>query len=248
MKGTKHDVSVDDLKGQVAGLKDENRILQQMAEYRSVTISRIAHELRTPLTSILGFAEIMLSQEQLSEPQRNFCERIQNSAQQLQTSLSRLADLSRLETSKTELLLEEFALEDLLNETSRAITTEAKRSGINLEIKPAPDLPRVVSDRGKLRQIFRMLLECAIARSEPGGRVVLTVEGADAGCVVRIEAETGLAEAQVTNRFPGSNDLGLAIASHNLVLLGAKLTVTDRDSQGWEILIQLPGETSRASN
>jgi len=78
-------------------LKEQNRKLLDLKECRSAMISHLAHELRTPLTSILGFAEIMLSQEKLTAPQRNFCERIQNSAHQLQRSLNQLADVSRMD-------------------------------------------------------------------------------------------------------------------------------------------------------
>jgi len=60
-------------------------------------MAHLAHELRTPLTSILGFSEILLSQEELTDAQRNFCERIQSSAQQLQRTLNDLAELSRSE-------------------------------------------------------------------------------------------------------------------------------------------------------
>ena len=60
---------VDELTRRLAALEDEVRILRQLAEYRSVAISRVAHELRTPLTSVLGFTEIMLNQEQLNEDQ-----------------------------------------------------------------------------------------------------------------------------------------------------------------------------------
>src|SRR5580765_1517015 len=80
-----------------ARLKEQNRQLLDLTEWRSASMAHLAHELRTPLTSILGFSEILLSQEQLSESQRNFCERIQNSAQQLQRTLNELAELSRTE-------------------------------------------------------------------------------------------------------------------------------------------------------
>lgn len=78
-------------------LKEENRKLRDLAEWRSATMAHLGHELRTPLTSILGFSEILLSQEQLTDAQRNFCERIQNSAQQLQRTLNHMADLSRID-------------------------------------------------------------------------------------------------------------------------------------------------------
>jgi len=80
-----------------ARLKAQNRELLDLTEWRSASIAHLAHELRTPLTSILGFSEILLSQEELSDSQRNFCERIQNSAQQLQRTLTELSELSRVE-------------------------------------------------------------------------------------------------------------------------------------------------------
>src|SRR5437660_2511667 len=79
-------------------LKAQNQRLLDLAEWRSASMAHLAHELRTPLTSILGFSEILLGQEQLTDAQRNFCERIQNSAQQLQRTLSELAELSRTDS------------------------------------------------------------------------------------------------------------------------------------------------------
>jgi len=78
-------------------LKEENQKLHDLAQWRSASLAHLAHELRTPLTSILGFSEILLSQEELTDAQRNFCERIQSSAQQLQRTLNDLAELSRSE-------------------------------------------------------------------------------------------------------------------------------------------------------
>jgi signal transduction histidine kinase len=80
-----------------ADLKEQNRKLRELAEHRSASMAHLAHELRTPLTSIIGFSEILLTQEELTDAQRNFCERIQNSAYQLQNSLTQLGELSRLE-------------------------------------------------------------------------------------------------------------------------------------------------------
>jgi two-component system sensor histidine kinase BarA len=80
-----------------ARLKAQNRELLDLTEWRSASMAHLAHELRTPLTSILGFSEILLSQEELTEAQRSFCKRIQNSAQQLQRTLTELSELARSE-------------------------------------------------------------------------------------------------------------------------------------------------------
>ena len=91
------DQSIEALEKIAADLKEQNRNLRELAEHRSASIAHLAHELRTPLTSIIGFSEILLTQEELTDAQRNFCERIQNSAHQLQNSLVQLGDLARLE-------------------------------------------------------------------------------------------------------------------------------------------------------
>src|SRR5438046_3758822 len=124
--------SIADLRNQNATLETQNHKRKQAAEYRSAFLARLAHELRTPLTSILGFSEILLTQEELTEAQRSFCERIQNSAQQLQLSLNQLSDLSRLEAGQSELQTEEFSLEDLLLEACAALARQAKKQNAEL--------------------------------------------------------------------------------------------------------------------
>ena len=241
------DASVESLKRRNAALKAENRKLEQLAEYRSVFLARLAHELRTPLTSILGFAEILLSREELSEPQRNYCERIQNSAQQLQTSLNQLADLSLLETGKSKLRREEFALEDLLLESCRAIAPLARKQGTKVRSKAAPDLPLIVSDRSKLRQVIYNLLAYAIARSPTGTAVTVTGDKIARGFILKFEDNgPALRDSEIdkdlnsTNPLSANSDLGLVIARHNLDLLGARLSVRNRRPRGIEIVTEFP--------
>lgn len=87
---------------QNAELETEVRELRRAAQKQTAFLAQLAHELRTPLTSILGFAEILLTQEELTGSQRNFCERIQNSARQIQNDLDRLSELSRTKSPLAE--------------------------------------------------------------------------------------------------------------------------------------------------
>jgi two-component system, NarL family, sensor histidine kinase BarA len=239
--------SVESLERRNAALEEENRKLQLLAEYRSVFLARLAHELRTPLTSILGFSEIMLSQEQLSEAQRGFCERIQNSAQQLQASLNQLADLSRLEAGRSELHREEFSLDDLLRESCTAVAREAQKQKTRIRFETVPGLALIVSDRGKLRQVLYNFLSFAIARSPDGAEVLATAEKNARGFLVKIEDEgqpfadgAAFVEPDLSNQRSGNSELGLAIARHNLDLLGATLSFCNREPRGLLVAVQLP--------
>lgn len=237
----------EDLKEQYALLKTENEKLRRMAQYRSVFLARLAHELRTPLTSVLGFAEILLNQEELTEPQRGFCERIQNSAQQLQNNLNQLADLSRLEAGQSSLFLEEFSLGDLLRESCAAVTRPPQKQNVEIRCQSAAGLAPIVSDRGKLRQVIHNFLIHAIVRSNDGAGVTATSQTDAQGFLLEIEDEgesvpnpSTIGQLESTDRRSGASDLGLVIARHNLDLLGANLHVENRQPHGLRVRIQLP--------
>ena len=245
-QGNDSDCSIGDLRRLTAALEEQNRKLQQVAEYRSAFLARLAHELRTPLTSILGFSEILLTHEELTDTQRGFCERIQNSAHQLQGSLSQLSDLSRLEAGQSELHLEEFSFDDLLGEVCLALARQAQKQNAELRCQLEDALPMIVSDRGKLRQAVYNFLAYAITRS-PGAPVVVSLEKDPAGFLLKIEDEgespsdcTAFVELDSSNRRAGSSELGLAIARQNIDLLGARLSSQNREPRGLRVVIQLP--------
>lgn len=240
------ETSVVDLRKQKAALEEQNQKLKQAAEYRSAFLARLAHELRTPLTSVLGFSEILLTQEQLTEAQRSFCKRIQNSAHQLQQSLTQLSDLSRLEAGQSELQREEFSLEDLLMEACSSLSRQAKKQNAELRCVGETSLPLIVSDRGRLRQVVYNFMAYAITRS-PGALVTVTAEKDAAGFILRIEDEgespidcNEFIELDASNRRAGNSELGLAIARQNLDLLGGSLSFQNRQPRGLQVLIQLP--------
>src|SRR6266480_7357557 len=141
---------IEQLKLRTVELEEANRELRYVSHYRSLFLARMSHELRTPLTSILGFTEIMLDQEKLTEAQQRFCQKIQNSGMQLLTSLNQLVDLSRLEVGPAELFLQEFSLRETLREVCAAVDRFAQKQEVRLEYDLEPDLTTVVSDRGRL--------------------------------------------------------------------------------------------------
>jgi Osmosensitive K+ channel histidine kinase len=244
--------TLEDLRQENVALEEENRKLKLLAEYRSAFLARLAHELRTPLTSILGFAEIMLSQEALTEAQRGFCERIQKSAQQLQANFNQLADLSRLEGGQSKLQREEFAIEDILRESCASLARQAEKQRVELRFKAGSGLPMITSDRGKLRQVLYNFLVYAINRSPEGASVEIAADKVERGFLLTIEDQGELlaenvqvGEWDATDRKAGNSELGLAIAKHNMELMDATLSWRDRRPTGLQILIELPNVVPR---
>src|SRR5438132_4266575 len=180
---------IEQLKQRTVALEEANRELRHVSHYRSLFLARMSHELRTPLTSIMGFTEILLDQEKLTEPQRRFCQKIQNSGMQLLTSLNQLVDLSRLEVAPAELFLQEFSLREALREACAAVDRSAQKQEVRLEYDLEPDLTTIVSDRGRVRQILYTFLAWAVSRSKEG-QCVKTYAELDGGSLrVQIDDE-----------------------------------------------------------
>ncbi len=243
---------IGELRQRTAALEDANRELLRVGRYRSLFLARMSHELRTPLTSILGFAEILLDQEDLTETQRRFCAKIQSSGFQLHASLNQLVDLSRLEAGQTELFLHEFSLRETLRESCAAVARLAQKQGVTLECHSAPELGAVVSDEGKLRQVLYNFLAFGIGRSPSGGKVKVHAAPAE-GNRLRVEiVDEGEPLTDPAHLFDpvdidapnergtNMNELGLIIAHRLLAVLGGCVTLQDQHPRGLAVHLNLP--------
>ena len=243
---------VEELQRHSAALEEANRELQRVARYRSLFLARMSHELRTPLTSMLGFAEILLDQEDLDDDQRRFCEKIQASGLQLQASLNQLVDLSRLEAGQTELFLHEFSLKETLRDSCAAVRRLAHKQDVKIDCSAAPELGSVVSDEGKLRQVLYNFLAYAISRSPAGASVTVRIEVIEPSRFairIRDQGEPLIDPAHLfepveavtlSERGTDMNELGLSIAHRLVHVLGGSVALESSESCGLGIMIELP--------
>ncbi|HEX8706658.1 MAG TPA: histidine kinase dimerization/phospho-acceptor domain-containing protein [Pyrinomonadaceae bacterium] len=248
---------VEELRQHSSALEDANRELRHVAHYRSLFLGRMSHELRTPLTSILGFAEILLEHENLTESQRRFCGKIQSSGLQLQTSLNQLVDLSRLEAGQCELFLHEFSLREALRESCAAVARLARKEEVNIDCATGPQLPSIVSDEGKLRQVLYNFFANAISRSPAGETVSIQVENQTPSRFQIIIEDHGEVIGDMSRIFepvditaPSENaacmnELGLVISRRLIDVLGGSVTLESLSPHGLKVTIELP---SRPTN
>ena len=246
---------VEQLKLRTVELEEANRELRHVSHYRSLFLARMSHELRTPLTSILGFTEIMLDKEKLTEAQQRFCQKIQNSGMQLLTSLNQLVDLSRLEVGPGELFLQEFSLPDTLRETCAAVARLAQKRDVRIECNEAPEVT-IVSDQGRLRQALYTFFAWSISRSPEGQCVSVHTELLDGSFLrVRIDDEGEPIKDMLRVFDPPEtpragktdlNELGIIIGRRLLELMKGTVTLENRGSTGLRTLIELPAGPPKA--
>lgn len=232
----------------IEALRAQNDELQRNSQYRSLFLSRLAHELRTPLTSILGFSEILLGQEKLTDAQRSFCERIQSSAQQLQANLNQLSDLARLEGTRLRLSPDRISIGEVLSDVAPALTRLLEKRRVKLSVYAPDDLPPLVSDRARVRLVVFNLLSYAISRSREGQTVFAEAVAAPDGVSLSVRdsgdplpdtSRIGLLEADDTSN---TNELGMSIAYQNVKILGGRIVARNLD-EIVELTVAFPNST-----
>ncbi len=241
---------IEQLKQRKVELEAANRELQHVSRYRSLFLARMSHELRTPLTSILGFTEILLDQEQLTDAQRGFCQKIRNSGLQLLTSLNQLVDLSRLEVGPAELFLHEFSLRDTMREACASVHRVAQKLEVKVECDLHPEITTIVSDQGRFRQVLYTFLAWAVSRSKEGQSVVayaqfqngrqLQVRIDDEGDPVtdfgRVFEPDESAHAGRTDL----NEMGIIIGRRLIEVMKGTVSLENRPSGGLRTVLQIP--------
>ena len=246
---------IDELQKRTAELEEANRELRRVSHYRSLFLARMSHELRTPLTSILGFSEILLDQEELTETQRRFCQKVQDSGFQLQASLNQLVDLSRLEAGQTEVFFQEFSLRETLRESCAAAARMAQKAQVTTEYEVAPGITTVVSDQGKLRQTLFNFIAWAVSRSPAGESVKITVDIEDKS-TLSIRVRDNGEPKEISSVFdpenndstgePNINELGIIIGRKLLELIGGTVTLQNCTPRGLEATIKIPARPPKA--
>jgi len=246
---------IDELRKRTAELEEANRELRRVSHYRSLFLARMSHELRTPLTSILGFSEILLDQEELTDTQRRFCQKVQDSGFQLQASLNQLVDLSRIEAGQTEVFLQEFSLRETLRESCAAAARLAQKQQVKIEYEVAPEITTIVSDQGKLRQTLFNFIAWAVSRS-PAGESVRVMVDSDDGSILSITVQDDGDPPKATEgvfdpehgdlvREPNINELGIIIGRKLLQLMGGSVQLQPRAPRGLEAAITMPARPAK---
>jgi signal transduction histidine kinase len=246
---------IDELRKRTAELEEANRELRRVSHYRSLFLARMSHELRTPLTSILGFSEILLDQEELTDTQRRFCQKVQDSGFQLQASLNQLVDLSRIEAGQTEVFLQEFSLRETLRESCAAAARMAQKQQVKIEYDVAPDITTIVSDQGKLRQVIFNFIAWAVSRSPAGETVNVSITTDDQSILSITVRDNGEPPKDTSGVFdpehdnsghePNINELGIIIGRKLLELMGGSVELQNTTPRGLEATIKMPARPSK---
>jgi signal transduction histidine kinase len=226
-------------------------------------LSNISHELRTPLNSIIGFTDLLLTQDlgggPLSEQQRDFLDTVARNGRHLLELINELLDLQRIAAGRMELRPEPVDLPALLAEAAGSVHAQAQQHRHALVVEPPPEGGgglRVLADRGRLRQVLLNLLSNAIKFTPDGGRITVVAAPANGGAAARvavIDSGIGIApedqvklfqefvqlDASASRKYEGTG-LGLALSRRLIELHGGAIGVESEVGKGSTFWFTLP--------
>jgi len=141
-------------------------VLKEHEQLKSDMISLMSHELRTPLTSINGFAELLTTDESLSEQTREFVTIIANEAQRMSRMINTFLTVAQLERKdRQEVLKIPLRLDEVVKETIASMQPVARKRRIRLVEQPTQRLPPVAADKSMITQAIKNLVGNAIKYS-----------------------------------------------------------------------------------
>ncbi len=217
------------------------------AERRSNTararfLAHMSHELRTPLNGLLGFAQVLARDPNLSETQRTRVDLLERAGRHLLSLANDALDLMRIDAGRLELDTKPIDLAEALETCVGILQPRAVEEGVDLVLELADDLPRrVLGDRTRLQQVMLNLLSNAVKFTPPEGRVrLVATAGASFGLHLEVvDTGPGVPEdkrAQLFQDFtqlaPSSTDpsegvgLGLAICAGIVQAMGGTIGYT----------------------
>lgn len=144
---------------------------------RERALATLSHEMRTPLNGVLGMAGL-LAATPLDETQAAYLRALRDSGEHLLSLLNDILDYAKLDSGRIELEPAPVDPERLLQGVCELLSPRAHAGGIEIAWAVDPDLPWLMADDGRLRQILFNLAGNAVKMTARGG-VLVTAERAD---------------------------------------------------------------------
>ncbi len=222
---------------------------------KSQFLANMSHELRTPLNGILGYAQVLARDPEMTDRNRDRVAIVESSGKHLLKLINEVLDLSKIEAGRMELKLGPVSLEALLRTAQGVFQQRMEVRGLEYRASLEASLPHsVLLDEQKVGQVLFNLLGNAVKFTETGSVELRVSAGAEADTLRFSVRDTGIGispDAQVkifepfkqvhtgSTREEGTG-LGLAISSKLIAAMGGRIGLQSELGEGSTFWFELP--------
>ena len=227
---------------------------------KTMFLSNMSHDIRTPMNAVLGFTTLLARDAENPDKVREYTKKIMASGQHLLSLINDVLDVSKIESGKVVLSVEEFTLNDLISSVDAIIRPMAKEKGqiFNVEVTGVKH-EYLLGDETRVNQVLINLLSNAVKYTQAGGNIWLRIIGLKQRSSqfehIRIEVEDNgygmtpehlvtifdaftRAENSTTNKVQGTG-LGMAITKNIVELMGGTIDVSSEVDKGSLFRVEL---------
>ena len=241
-------------------MREARHVAEVASKAKTDLLANMSHELRTPLNAIIGFSETMTSSifGPLGNKQyEEYAEIIHTSGRHLLQIINDILDVSAVEAGKLELREELVNISDISESSIRILRPKTEEGGIMLSGIEATDLPPMLADPLRLKQIFLNLLSNAVKFTPENGTVscdayidneknmVITIAdtgvGMDEEGVKKALDKFGQVDTSLTRSHEGTG-LGLPLTKGLVELHGGTMEIESKLGEGTMVKIRFPSE------
>ncbi len=237
-----------------AELEQTNLRLQEADRHKSIFLATMSHELRTPLNSIIGFTGVILQEMagKINKEQRKQLTIVKNSANHLLRLINDILDVSKIESGKVELFLEEFDVNDVVKEVVENFSQLAHKKDLEF-FTDVPEGITLFSDKRRLKQILMNFVSNAFKFTSRGSIKLAAKMLNDNNFEIRV-IDTGIGikkenlnklfmpfqqiDMSSTKNFEGTG-LGLYLTKKLAVLLQGDVSVKSEYGRGSEFILTI---------
>ena len=241
-------------KGLMAVLHDVTE-QRKLDDSRREFVANVSHELRTPLTNVRGYAETLMSADDIDRDiQMRFLGVISSEADRMTRIVKDLLTLTRLDYNRMEMHMQPMDLRELGQKAADAMEGQASGQGLTLTCTLPEEMPQVLGDAERIQQVIINIITNAIKYNKPQGSIAITggVEGDQV--FLRVE-DTGIGVPKADlerlferfyrvdkarSRESGGTGLGLAIAKQIVESHGGHIGFESEYGKGSVVTLYLP--------
>jgi len=218
---------------------------------KSQFLASMSHELRTPLNAILGFGQLLeLEKDKLPEHHRYHVHEILSGGNHLLGLVNQVLDLSKVESGKMDLMIEDIEIKKVFNECQALIESSLVKYDVSIDFNIDYSKSLIVrADYIRLKQVLLNLLSNACKYNHQGGKVTVRCESiADNKVRINIEDDgIGISENEQSKLFQPfcrlgqesstieGTGIGLVISKQLIELMGGNIgyNCLDKGSNFW---------------
>ncbi len=220
-------------------------------------LANISHEIRTPLNSVIGFSNLLLSDDISKELKEEYIEHISHNSEKLLQIIGDIIDLSRLESSQIEISYEEASVSEIVNKVVMDARKEIKRNEksitLNVQDQFEDNCDLIFTDRIWLKRVLSHIMDNAVKFTLDGSIVISYIkENEDLVFSIK-DTGIGIGKENLANIFEEFRQeieghhrpfeglgIGLTLAKEVIDRMGGKISVESEKGIGSEFRFSIP--------